>query len=392
MPSRFFILATAGLLLTAAPCAYAQTTPPATAAETPADVPAPKPPRKPRRVKVAALPIVFSQPETGIAYGAAVLPVWRFGPDTLTRSSNARLLGYYTQRKQSSMSLTYNIFTPREKFILGGEAFYFNFPYYYYGTGNDTRKAEKSDISYKVVIVTQRVLKKIGPHTFAGLGFRLTDLHHIRLDDDSTDDRTRPNLLLLRDPRERQTTITSGLGPTFLYDSRDNVLSTYRGSYLETSALVMGPYLGSDYRFTRLLLDARHFRSLRKTDNRTVLAGQLLAQFNTGGQVPFRELANLGGEKMLRGIYEGRFRDRQMVAAQLELRQQLFWRLGGVVFGAAGQVHDRLGQFRPNDFNVAAGAGLRIAVNRTDRLGIRIDYAVGSGQSSGLYFAFNEAF
>ncbi|GAB2956284.1 BamA/TamA family outer membrane protein [Hymenobacter coalescens] len=342
-------------------------------------------------MKVAALPIVFSQPETGIAYGAAVLPVWRFGADTATRSSNARLLGYYTQRKQSSLSLTYTVFSPGEKFILGGEAFYFNFPYYYYGVGNDTRKAEKSDISYKVVIVTQRVLRKVRPHTFAGLGFRLTDLHHIRLDDDSTDDRRRPNLLLLRDPRERQTTITSGLGPTLLYDSRDNVLSTYRGSYLETSALFMGRYLGSDYGFSRFLVDARHFRPLRRGSTRTIVAGQLLGQFHAG-RVPFRELANLGGERMMRGIYEGRFRDRQALSAQLELRQQLFWRLGGVVFGAAGQVQDRLRQFRPAQFNVAGGAGLRIAVNRADRLAIRIDYAVGSGQSSGLYFAFNEAF
>jgi outer membrane protein assembly factor BamA len=391
MRSRFFPLATLGLLLTALTGTLAQTTPPPTT-ETPAAVPTAKPLRKTRRVKVAALPIVFSQPETGIAYGAAVLPVWRFGQDTTTRSSNARLLAYYTQRKQSSLSLTYNTFTPGEKWNLSGEAFYFNFPYYYYGTGNDTRKADKSDISYKVVIVTQRVLKKVRPHTFAGLSFRLTDLHHIRLDDDSTDDRSKPNLLLLRDPRERQTTITAGLGPTFLYDSRDNVLSTYRGSYLEASALFMGKYLGSDYGFTRLQLDARHFRPLRKANDRTILAGQVQMQFNAGGTVPFRELANLGGERMMRGIYEGRFRDRQMVAAQLELRQQLFWRLGGVVFGAAGQVHDRLSQFRLNDFNVAAGAGLRVAVNRADRLCIRIDYAVGSGQSSGLYFAFNEAF
>ncbi|KAA9325289.1 BamA/TamA family outer membrane protein [Hymenobacter busanensis] len=357
----------------------------------PADSAAARPAKPARKVKVAALPIVFSQPETGIAYGAAVLPVWRFGTDTATRSSTARLLGYYTQRKQSSVSLTYTIFTPGERWALNGEAFYFNFPYYYYGVGNDTRKAEKSDISYKVVIVTQRVLKNLRPHTFAGLSFRLTDLHHIRLDDPLTDDGQKPNLLLERPARERQTTLTSGLGPTFLYDSRDNVLSTWRGSYLETTALLMGRYLGSDNNFTRFQLDARHFRPLRRGNTNTVLAGQVQGQFHTG-TVPFRELANLGGEKMLRGIYEGRFRDRQMVAAQLELRQKLFWRLGGVVFGAAGQVHNSLGDFRPNDFNVAAGAGLRIAVNRQDRLAIRIDYAVGSGQSSGLYFAFNEAF
>ncbi|WP_345226808.1 BamA/TamA family outer membrane protein [Hymenobacter koreensis] len=379
------------LLLALSVLAGAAYVSPVQAQTAPSDSAATASPKKVRRVKVAALPIVFSQPETGLAYGAAVLPVWRFGQDTATRSSNARLLAYYTQKKQSSASITYNIFTPGERYIFNGEAFYFNFPYYYYGTGNNTRKAEKSDISYKVVIVTQRVLKKVRPNTFVGLSFRLTDLHHIRIDDPLTDDLTKPNLLLERPERERQTTVTSGLGPTFLYDSRDNVLSAWRGSYLEASSLLMGRYLGSDYNFTRFQLDARHFRSLRRSNSNSILAGQVLGQFHTG-QVPFRELANLGGERMMRGIYEGRFRDRQALSAQLELRQKLFWRLGGVVFGAAGQVHDQLGDFRPNDFNVAAGAGLRIAVNRQDRLAIRIDYAVGSGQSSGLYFAFNEAF
>ncbi|MCR5887400.1 hypothetical protein LRS06_06320 [Hymenobacter sp. J193] len=95
---------------------------------------------------------------------------------------------------------------------------------------------------------------------------------------------------------------------------------------------------------------------------------------------------------MMRGIYEGRFRDRQLLAAQVELRQQLFWRLRGVVFGSAGQVQPQVTDFRPGEFNLAGGAGLRIDVNRQDRLSIRIDYGVGSGQSSGLYFAFNEAF
>ncbi|WP_162910682.1 BamA/TamA family outer membrane protein [Hymenobacter oligotrophus] len=390
MRSRLLLLAL-GLLPLAARTAQAQTLPPPPAADEPAAGPTAAAPRPERRVKVAALPIVFSQPETGIAYGAAVLPVWRFGTDTATRSSTARLLGYYTQKKQSSASLTYTIFTAGEKWALSGEVFYFNLPIYYYGIGNDTRKAEKSDISYKLVIATQRVLRNLRPHVFAGLSYRLTDMHHIRIDDPLTDDASRPNLLLERSARERETTLTSGVGPTFLYDNRDNILSAWRGNYLEATSLFMGRYLGSDYGFTRLSVDARHFRPLRQGSTNTILAGQVLGQFHTG-QVPFRELANLGGERMMRGIYEGRFRDRQMLAAQLELRQKLFWRLGGVVFGAAGQVHNQLSQFRLNDFNVAGGAGLRIAVNRKDRLAIRIDYAVGSGQSSGLYFAFNEAF
>ena len=59
---------------------------------------------------------------------------------------------------------------------------------------------------------------------------------------------------------------------------------------------------------------------------------QFLGQFQTG-DVPFRELAglgaNLGGTlynnaNLLRGIYEQRFRDRQMIMFQAEIRHKLF--------------------------------------------------------------------
>ncbi|MBG8554255.1 BamA/TamA family outer membrane protein [Hymenobacter guriensis] len=351
-----------------------------------------KPSKKTRRVKVAALPIVFSQPETGVAYGAAVLPVWRFGSDTTTRSSNARLLAYRTQRKQSSASFTHAIFTPGERYFISGEAQYFNLPIYYYGVGNDTRKSEKSDISYRLFILNQRVLKRLRPGLFVGGLYRLTNLHRLQIDDPLTDDGTRPNWLLERSERERQNTLTSGLGPALIYDTRDNILSAHHGNFLDASALLVGKALGSDFTFSRLQVDARRYQVLgSKETERTVLAGQVLGTFH-GGTVPFRELAQLGGERMMRGIYEGRFRDRQLLAAQVELRQQLFWRLRGVVFGSAGQVQPQVTDFRPGQFNLAGGAGLRIDVNRQDRLSIRIDYGVGSGQSSGLYFAFNEAF
>ncbi|MCR5887401.1 outer membrane protein assembly factor [Hymenobacter sp. J193] len=251
--------------------------------------------KKTRRVKVAALPIVFSQPETGVAYGAAVLPVWRFGQDTTTRSSNARLLTYRTQRKQSSASFTHAIFTPGERYFISGEAQYFNLPIYYYGVGNDTRKSEKSDISYRLFILNQRVLKRLRPGLFVGGLYRLTNLHRLRIDDPLTDDGTRPNWLLERNERERQNTLTSGLGPSLIYDTRDNILSAHHGNFLDASALLVGKALGSDFTFSRLQVDARRYQVLgSKETERTVLAGQVLGTFH-GGTVPFRELAQLGG-------------------------------------------------------------------------------------------------
>ncbi|HEX8425347.1 BamA/TamA family outer membrane protein [Hymenobacter sp.] len=349
----------------------------------------------PKREKISffPIPIIFSQPETGLGYGAAILPVWRFGLDTTVRKSNARLIAWRTQEKQSLVQLTHSIFTPGEQYFISGElSYYYRFPINYYGTGPRTSRDDKSVIQYKVFIGQQRVLRRLKPNLFAGLQGRLTDLRDIQVNRDIERDGVvvAPSRLNERPLRERQNTRIVGIGPVLLYDHRDNVLSAYQGSYLEASALLNGGALGSDYRFSRYLLDARRYLSL-DVNHKTVLAGQVVGQFQAG-RVPFRELANLGGDKLLRGYYEGRYRDRQSVVAQVELRRQLFWRLNGVLFGGVGQVGNTLAGFDDGGLKYTGGAGLRFKFNRRDRLNIRFDYGVGRDGSTGFYFSFGEAF
>ncbi|WP_201986135.1 BamA/TamA family outer membrane protein [Hymenobacter rubidus] len=358
-------------------------------AQTPEPAPQPKssPPNKPSFIP---FPILFSQPETGFGYGLAILPVYRLGADTLTRPSNARLLLYRTTEKQSAIQLTHNIFTAGEKLIISGElSYYYAFPVNYYGFGPGTALDDNSKIQYSLLIFNQRVLRRVVPHLFAGLQYRLTNLSDVRINTGTEDGR--PSPLELRPLRERtQTTVSSGIGPSFLYDNRDNILSSFHGNYLEVSALFNGGALGSDNAFGRYQLDARHFQPLFRSE-RTILALQLLAQFH-GGYVPFRELANLGGASQLRGYYEGRYRDRQLLAAQAEVRHHLFWRLNGAVFGGIGQVGDSLDSFGEGGLKVAGGGGIRFQFNRHDRLNARLDYGVGRGGSSGVYFSIGEAF
>ncbi|MCB2409920.1 BamA/TamA family outer membrane protein [Hymenobacter lucidus] len=388
---RFLYALLLGGLL--APGAHAQTTlpePPATAApEAPAAAKSKK-----DKPSFWPFPIVFSQPETGIGYGIAVLPVWRFGQDTTARKSNARLLAWRTQNNQSLVQLNHNMFTPGERFLVSGElSFYYKFPINYYGFGPNTSRDDESLIEYKVFILNQRVLRQVRRNTFAGLQYRFTNLRDVQVREniDQGTPQQRPSLLLQRPAREyEQNSTVSGLGPSFLYDGRDNILSTFQGNYLEVAALFNGSALGSDYRFSRFLVDARHFQPLSK-NSKTILATQLIGQFNAGN-VPFREMANLGGDKILRGYYDGRYRDRQLLALQAELRRPLFWRVNAVVFGSLGQVGNTLGALADNPVKASGGAGIRFKYNRRDRLNIRLDYGFGRDGSSGLYFSIGEAF
>jgi hypothetical protein len=81
-----------------------------------------------------------------------------------------------------------------------------------------------------------------------------------------------------------------------------------------------------------------------------------------------------------------------MMTFQAEIRRHLFWRFDATVFGAVGEVAPRVRDFTLGGTKFAGGVGGRFQLNRRDRLNVRLDYGIGSGGSSGIYFAIGEAF
>ncbi|UYZ61700.1 BamA/TamA family outer membrane protein [Hymenobacter weizhouensis] len=346
------------------------------------------------------LPFVFAQQETGFAGGLSILPVWRFGKDTTVRKSNARLFAWVSQEGQSTAQLTHTIFTKGEKLLFSGELSHYNQELFFYGIGNETSRSRESTLSYKLLIFDQKALARVRPNLFAGVRYRLTNTTDI--EPVGTDNEGRLHSFL-SDPRvsarERQNTFVSGFGPAVLYDSRDNVLATYRGWFVDAYGTVNRRWTGSDFHFTRYQLDVRHFRPLFGSTN-TILALNFIGQFH-GGNVPFRELGGMAENlssalfnyaSIMRGIYELRFRDRQTVAFQGEIRQKLFWRIDGAVFAGVGEVGNRVSDLELDKTKIAGGAGLRFRFNRRDRLNIRLDYAGGSNSPGTFFLALGEAF
>ena len=357
---------------------------------------------KNKTLTLLPIPVIFYQAETGLGYGLGGLLSGRFTADTLTRPSNARVQFWTTQKKQSLLQLVHTVYTPGEKFYLNGEISAYNIALFYYGTGPESRSADESLQAYKLFIVNQRVQKQLVPKLFFGAQYRFTNL--TGLDIAATTTENGGTNVFLRDPRinadprQRQNTRVSGLGPVLTYDTRDVPLAAFKGDLLDVSATFNGTGLGSDYRFVRYQLDARHFQPI--LSNRTILAMQFLGQFHTGA-VPFRELAglgaNLGGTlynnaNLMRGIYEQRFRDRQMVTFQAEVRQKLFWRIDAAVFGGVGNVSQFVDKFDIANTKYAGGVGIRFNFLPRDRVNLRLDYAGGTGSAPGILFAIGEAF
>ena len=132
----------------------------------------------------------------------------------------------------------------------------------------------------------------------------------------------------------------------------------------------------------------------------------------TNDQVPMRALSRVGGHKFIRGYFKGTYQDYNLGAFEMEYRLPLWpegtdsklwqvWkRLGFVGFLSGAQVAHEVSDFKINQFNLAAGGGLRILFNPKTRVNIRIDYAVALAEDSagpnkrqsGFYFYLGESF
>ena len=362
------------------------------------------------KVTILPVPILFYQQETGAGYGLGGLLSGRLGTDTTTRASNARVQFWTTQKSQSLLQFAHTIYSPGEKYYLNGEISSYKNRLYYFGTGNDapqTQNSNRSFLDFQLFIINQRFQKSIAKNQFLGLQYRLSRVYSLGQETGRVDNNG-DNIpvaqggqnYFLQDPRVdlRQTRNfnLSGLGPVYTFDSRDVVLAASKGTLLDLQVMFNGKFVGSDYNFVRYQIDARHFQPI--FSNKTILALQFLGQFHSG-DVPWYGLAglgaNLGGTlynsaNLMRGIYEQRYRDRQMVTAQAELRQHLFWRIDGAAFLGVGQVGYNLNDYSFGGLHTAGGIGARFNLIRRDRVNLRFDYAFG--KDPGLYFAIGEAF
>ncbi|WP_223651640.1 BamA/TamA family outer membrane protein [Hymenobacter psoromatis] len=403
---RIFPLLLAGLLTTAL-ISQGQTLPP-----TSLDTLAKNPPaaKSANKITILPVPVLFYQQETGAGYGVGGLLSGRLGTDTTTRSSNARVQFWTTQKSQSLVQFVHTIYSPGEKYYLNGEISSYKNRLYFFGVGNDapqTQDANRSFLDFQLFIINQRFQKSIAKNQFLGLQYRLARVYNLNQEPGRVDNngdaipeaQSGPNYFL-HDPRVdlRQTRnfSLSGLGPVYTYDSRDVALGASTGSLLDLQVMFNGKFVGSDYNFVRYQLDARHYQ--RIFGDKTILATQIFGQFHSG-DVPWYGLAglgaNLGGtlynnSSLMRGIYEQRYRDRQMVTAQAELRQHLFWRIDGAAFLGVGQVGYNLSDYSFGGLHTAGGVGARFNLIRRDRVNLRFDYAFG--KDPGFYFAIGEAF
>ncbi len=332
-----------------------------------------------KRYKINGLPILFYTPETRFGIGAAGVCTFNFKKDSINAARSSFNLGFsYTQNKQVLFSLPYYLFFKNRTYQLYGELGYNRYTYNFYGVGNDQPKnyVEKYGVEYPRVRVT--ALKKLSKHFFAGLRYAFDKYSLFNVDSSGQ--------LAKNDISGSKGGIVSGLGLVTVYDSRNYIFYPSKGWYGELVVYRDDKATGSTFNYTRVALDVAKYFSYREN----ILALNVYSIYSDS-DLPFFQMGNLGGMKKMRGFYEGRYRDNNLLVFQAEYRRHLFWLLGFTLFADAGQVAKRYDAFIDKNWRYTYGAGLRLTLDKAQKINLRIDAAVGNNQVL-PYFTIGEAF
>ncbi|RPG81822.1 MAG: hypothetical protein CBC74_000645 [Crocinitomicaceae bacterium TMED114] len=330
--------------------------------------------------KLIHYPVVAYSPETSWEIGVSSLLVYSANRDLSNRLSELKAFTFYTLENQYGLWLDHTVYTDQNEWFIYGRARYQSFPLYYYGIGRDAPSEVQTVIDGEYILLRERLLRQTWPSLYVGLELDYQALNRIDYVD-SAPGFTRPAV-----GTEGSRNLGIGLG--VLYDDIHNAMNPREGLYSEWAFLRYGA--GNDFDFTSYIIDNRIYRPIQEN---TVLAAQVYGQF-TSGEAPFNMLSQMGGESLMRGYYLGRYRDQNLLAAQVEYRILPFSfskRIGASAFLAAGQVYGDDHPFSWQQFLPTGGAGLRFLIFPDKDIYTRLDVAY-TREGRGVYFFIGEAF
>lgn len=336
----------------------------------------------PSAPKLINYPTLAFSPETNWEFGVSSLYVYSAKRNLKNRLSEVKAFTFFTLENQYGLWLDHAVYTNKNKWFLYGRARYQSFPLLYFGIGPDSPPEYISRIDGQYILLRERLLRETFPSLYIGLELDYQRLNNVKYVDQS----------LGSSPPSVGSYGSSnlGLGLGVLYDNIHNALNPRKGIYSEWAFLKYSQTLGSDFNMTSYIIDNRIYKPIKKN---TVLAFQLYGQF-TLGNPPFNMLSLMGGESLMRGYYLGRYRDKHLIAGQVEYRILPFdfsKRWGASVFVAAGEVFSEDNIFQINRLLPTGGFGVRYLVFPEKDIYTRIDISF-TGEGRGVYFFIGEAF
>lgn len=331
---------------------------------------------------VLILPLITKSIETNWSFGNASVFTFKMKQnDTVSRTSNIELIGIYSLNKQLVLAINGNEYFKQEKYILNHQFSFSTFPDKFWGIGSNSKPEAAEKYTFRQYYLFAHLLKNVRKKFFVGMLAEHQNVLEVNY--------LQNGLFDSQNITGRQGYKTVGLGVSITNDTRNHAFASNKGSFFQLLLTKYSTLLGSSYNFTTLIADYRKYITLAPEQ---LLAFQVYSLNNFGNEIPLRNLGALGGSNSMRGYYSGRFRDKNLLVLQAEYRRLIYKRIGAVLFSGIGNVANNIAEYHFNQLKYSYGGGLRVALNKKEKLNLRIDYGFGTDKSSGLYFQIGEAF
>ncbi len=331
--------------------------------------------------KIIPVPIVSYSTEAGSTFGLAKFNLFRLSKkDTVSNASKISEVVTFSTKGRINASVSTELIWKEKKYMVISFVNYKKTPEYLFGIGNDVTRDDVEEISTERFRFNFNGLVRLKKNIYAGIIIDINDYFNVDVDTSS---------FLVKDHVSGvKGGLSNGLGISFAYDSRDNRYNAYKGAAILTSFSFHPSFIGSKYQFTKWQLDGRKYWNPWL---KHVIAVQATTTW-TDGDVPFYELALMGGENKMRGYYEGAYRDRVLMDAQVEYRMPVWNIFGIAAWVGTGRVGSSYSDMSLDGFHISYGAGLRIKVDSKNNTNMRFDFGFGPKGIHGTYINFAEAF
>lgn len=316
--------------------------------------------------------------ESGFGLGVAGSGRYRstFVGDTLTPFSNLTLKLDVTTGQLYQISASGYHILARDRFRFNYEGYFYSFADKWWGIGYDTNRQSANECNYKRLqgLVKGDFVYQLAKGLYVGPSMTFTYVNGSKFQ--------KPELL----EGQQDRLFSTSIGACLHYDTRDIPTAATRGINLWLNVSTFPGFLGNaNHKFNAIDFT---FSTYHKAWRGAVIAGNINSRF-TWGHTPWNMLSTFGGSHVMRGYWEGRYRDKNESDVTIELRQNIWHRHGVAVFAGAGTVYPRLKDFTMRHVLPCAGIGYRWEFKK----GVNVRLDVGFGRDDkNINFSLNEAF
>lgn len=319
--------------------------------------------------------------EAGFGIGAVATGLYRANrndtlpnPSDFYASINASLNGFYVLTFQG------NHLFPDNKSRLSYKTEIYSKNLDFWGiTAQETAKNPKSKYNRRQLDLQAEYIYKINRNFYAGAQLRCNYTDAVDIDNHE---------YMLG---ERNQYYVTGLGLSFEFDTRDNLVTPTRGVHLAYKPMIYPQFIGNAHTtFHSHTFIANYYQKLWKG---SILAFDFYTTLNSKNTPwTMREMMASDGVRM-RGYYMGSTIDNNQIAGQIELRQHIWYRIGATAWIGTASLFSSLNEFKHSEtmpyWQYNYGVGLRIEFKHN--VNARIDLGFGKN-TKGVLFAIGEAF